>query len=199
MGVSGLLALLEAVGARLTLDGDGLALTGKRPPVALLDAVKARRAEVLAHLRGEATAKAEAAGGGEVVTKCDNLPPPWEDLAPDASSSPVNTSVKGALTLARPDWIAEAAKPGHCGTCARWEVAPEWGAHMGTCGCPSSGWPDNTRPLSICAGHRCAAYRGDGEEIGRGYKARASGRRSGPAPLPPVPLEDGARRATVAP
>jgi hypothetical protein len=198
VSVSGLLALLEAVGARLTLDGDGLALTGKRPPVALLDAVKERRAEVLAHLRDMAPAKEEAAGGGEVVSNCDDLPPPWEDLAPDASSSPVNTSVQGASIPARPDWPTLSASPGHCGSCARFELAPEWGAHMGTCGCPASGWPDNSRPLAIHEGHRCAAYRGDGEEVGRGYRARASGKRYSLAPLEPVPLED-PRRAAVAP
>ena len=61
MSVASLFAALEAAGARLALseDGEGLTLSGKRPPAALLEAVRAERAALLAHLRG--AAKEEAA------------------------------------------------------------------------------------------------------------------------------------------
>ncbi|MDL2343096.1 hypothetical protein QOL99_02915 [Deinococcus sp. MIMF12] len=180
-----ILAALEAAGARLALtpDGEGLTLTGKRPPADVLEAVRAAKPALLEALR---TAKEEAApaaassspdlGTGGGVTSAHTLPDlaPWEDLPPTA---------KEGRGPPLPDWGALSALPGHCGSCARWEEAPDWGALMGTCGCPPSAWPGNLPPLAIHAGHRCAAYREEGQDFGRGYRAKAAGKRYGPRPL----------------
>ena len=95
--------------------------------------------------------------------------------APEAFTPP-------AATSSRLDVAALSALPGRCGSCARWEEAPDWGPHMGTCGCPPAAWPGGLPPLAIHAGHRCAAYREEGEEVGRGY--RAKGQASAPRPRP---------------
>ncbi|WP_027460401.1 hypothetical protein [Deinococcus murrayi] len=162
MSVASLFAALEAAGARLALseDGESLTLSGKRPPAALLAAVRAERAALLDALR---TAKKEA-------------PAPASSLPEDV---PLAQERRGPPL---PDWGALSALPGHCGSCARWEEAPDWGAHMGTCGCPPAAWPGSVPPLAIHAGHRCAAYRGEGEEVGRGYRAKGQPPRPVPQP-----------------
>lgn len=87
---------------------------------------------------------------------------------------------EGRLSDGRLDVARLAAAPGHCGSCARWEEAPDWGPLMGVCGCPPAAWPGGLPPLAIHAGHRCAAYREEGEEVGRGYRAKGQA----PAPRP---------------
>lgn len=61
MTAAHILEALEAAGARLALtsDGEGLTLTGKRPPADVLGAVRAAKPALLEALRG--TAKEEAA------------------------------------------------------------------------------------------------------------------------------------------
>ncbi|WP_034384715.1 hypothetical protein [Deinococcus sp. YIM 77859] len=167
MSAASLFAALEAAGARLALseDGEGLTLSGKRPPAALLEAVRAERAALLAHLRGAAKEEAAPAPASSSpdVAPWAALPPAQERRGPP-----------------RPDWGALSARPGHCGSCARWEEAPDWGPLMGVCGCPPAAWPGGLPPLAIHAGHRCAAYREEGEEVGRGYRAKGQA----PAPRP---------------
>ena len=70
--------------------------------------------------------------------------------------------------------------PGHCGSCARWEVLPAPLAHLGECsaGRRAHGWHDgnSVAAVEIHAAHSCAAWEG------KGYRARASGKRYSPAP-----------------
>ena len=87
---------------------------------------------------------------------------------------------RGQRADGRLDVARLSALPGHCGSCARWEEAPDWGPLMGVCGCPPAAWPGGLPPLAIHAGHRCAAYREEGEEVGRGYRAKGQA----PAPRP---------------
>ncbi|PTA68997.1 hypothetical protein C8263_04145 [Deinococcus arcticus] len=71
--MGGLLARLTACGATVGAgEGGALTLSGKRPPAPLLEELRARKGAVLAFL----------AAGGEVVTNCDNLPPPAGPVAP---------------------------------------------------------------------------------------------------------------------
>jgi hypothetical protein len=162
-----LLARLEACGARLALgEGDALTLTGKRPPAALLEEVKARKPDVLAHLRAQAVPVAVASG---------------EDLPAQG--------VQSVDTLpARPDWAAIGAQPGRCGSCARAvDASAEWGEFMVTCSCDPVAWWPTSPPLAVHVGALCGAYLTPGEEVGRGW--RAKGDRKAWGPLRPVPLE----------
>jgi hypothetical protein len=174
--VRGLLMALEAAGVRLTLNaaGDGLTLSGKgRPPAQLLEAVRACKPALLGALR---------------PVKAD--PPPSLPSPEDRPAvGPLSDSERGRARPL-PDWGAIAAQPGHCGSCARWELAPDWGAFMGTCGCPPGAWPGNLPPHAIHAGHRCAAYREEGQAVGRGYRAKGDGKRYSPRPdMRPQPAQ----------
>jgi hypothetical protein len=84
---------------------------------------------------------------------------------------------------ARPDWATLGSQPGHCGSCARWEDAPDWGPLMGECmaGRRAHGWPDGnpSAPVVIHLGHRCAAH------DGTAYRSKTGGKRGGPR-LPPA-------------
>ncbi|WP_019586894.1 hypothetical protein [Deinococcus apachensis] len=163
--VRGLLSALAGAGVtvRLSPAGDALVLTGRGgPPADLLEAVRAAKPALLEALR---LAKVEAP---DVA--------PREDLPPTKAGPPL------------PGWETLASQPGRCGSCARFELAPDWGALMGTCRMPTGAWPDSLPPLAIHAGHRCAAYREEGQDVGRGYRARDGGKQYGPRV--PVPLED---------
>lgn len=167
MSAADLLARLEACGARLALgDGDALTLTGKRPPAALLEEVKARKPDVLAHLRAQAGPVAVA---------------PWEDRPAQG--------VQSVDPLpARPDWAAIGAQPGRCGSCARAvDAFSEWGEFMVTCSCDPVAWWPTSPPLAVHVGALCGAYLTPGEEVGRGWRAKGDGKAWGP--LRPVPLE----------
>lgn len=206
----GILAALEAAGAQLALasGGEGLTLTGKRPPADLLEAVRGAKPALLEALRSPAKEEAAPAvapassspdlGTGEGVRKADALPgggvtsahtlpdpAPWEDLPPQVVSfcDNLEAPAKAKPGPPLPDWGQTGAQPGHCGSCARFELAPEWGALMGTCGCPPGAWPGNLPPLAIHAGHRCAAYREEGQAVGHGYRAKTAGKLSRPRPL----------------
>lgn len=199
MSVRPLLEALEAAGARLALseDGEGLTLTGKRPPADLLEALRAAKPALLEALRSptkeEAVAPAFSSpdlGAGEGVSLPDTLPDvaPWEDLpevvTPGDNLAPAKAKPwhVGRLPDGRLDLASLAAQPGHCGSCARWKVAPDWGEDMGECGCPPGAWPGNLPPLALHAGHRCAAYREEGQAVGRGYRSKTA-KRYGPRPL----------------
>ncbi|MFC6748510.1 hypothetical protein [Deinococcus aquaticus] len=69
-----------------------------------------------------------------------------------------------------------ATLPGHCGSCARAVPAPEWGPGMATCACPPAAWRPVPPPLALHPACRCGAYLTDGEDVGRGWKARAAAR-----------------------
>lgn len=175
--VAGLLFALEAVGVGVALNeaGDGLKLSGRgSPPADLLAEVRRLKPDLLAHLKA-ATAKEEAAGGepssspdvGEVFAKSGGNPSPL------------------------PDWAEVAAQAGHCGSCARAsDASQEWGALMVTCGCPSNAFEGSLKPLALHVGHRCAAYRKEGEDVGKGWRSKDSGKRWGLAPPPPTSWED---------
>ncbi|WP_034386001.1 hypothetical protein [Deinococcus sp. YIM 77859] len=169
--VRALLTALEDAGVTVALSpaGDGLALSGRgRPPAELLEAVRAAKPALLEALRSPAKEEAAPASSSPPTVA------PWEDLPP----------VPTKAGPPRPDWARVAAQPGHCGSCARFELAPEWGALMGTCGCPPEAWPGNLAPLAIHAGHRCAAYREEGQDVGQGYRAKRLAPSPRPAPQP---------------
>lgn len=171
MTPAALLLALEAAGVRVTLNaaGDGLTVTGQgRPPEELLAALRAAKPDVLPIL----TARADAV---PVPASPDVLLPPWERPA-------------------RPllDWAAIAAQVGHCGSCARSTDAPDWGTLMVTCSAPSAAFEGSMKPLALHVGHRCAAYRQDGEDVGRGYRSRAGGKRYAFPLEGPVPIAGGA-------
>ncbi|PIG96163.1 hypothetical protein [Deinococcus sp. UR1] len=170
--VPALLSRLEAKGARLEVQGGALILTGKRPPADLLNEVRDRKAEVLAWLTAPPEdpapltvpsspdpMPAPAPAPGEVVTKCDNLPPVARGVP---------------LEEARARNAHAATLPGHCGSCARAVPAPEWGPGMVTCACPPAAWRPVPPPLALHPACRCGAYLTDGEDVGRGWKARAA-------------------------
>ncbi|OOV15232.1 hypothetical protein BXU09_11815 [Deinococcus sp. LM3] len=180
-----LLSRLEAKGARLEVQGGALILTGKRPPADLLNEVRDRKAEVLAWLTAPDA-------GAEVVTRINNLCPP-EDPAPlTVPSSPDPVPAPGEvvggcdnlppvargvpLEEARARNAHAATLPGHCGSCARAVPAPEWGPGMVTCACPPAAWKPVPPPLALHPACRCGAYLTDGEDVGRGWKARAAAR-----------------------
>lgn len=52
--------------------------------------------------------------------------------------------------------------PGHCGCCALFHLAPEWGTWMGTCTAPSTSFPAGETFIAIHAAHRCCAVPGRG-------------------------------------
>ncbi|QLG10876.1 hypothetical protein HLB42_08900 [Deinococcus sp. D7000] len=143
VSASGLLALLTACGAVLKVDeGEVLALSGKRPPTALLEEIKARRAEVVAHLKGANPMRATS--------------------SPALSSSKANEPKTEPSTPPLPNWDAVAAQQGHCGSCDRAEDAPEWGTLMMTCTCPPHAFAASLKPLALHIAHRCIAHGGRG-------------------------------------
>lgn len=138
--VRGLLSALEAAGVALSLNaaGDGLTLSGKgRPPADLLEAVRAAKPALLEAL----TAKEDAS---LLLPSSPDLAP-WEDL-PAPSPAPALPTPGRRPIPPRPDWAALSLEAGRCGSCARWEAAPDWGALMGTCGRPPGAWPGNLPP-----------------------------------------------------
>ena len=149
--------------------GAPLALSGKRPPAPLIEALKARKPEVLAYLQTPvkedpapvpASPHTVAAGHGAPVEGLGGVgvaphhTPPWPP---------------------RPDWEQIAAQPGHCGSCAHAQDAPDWGPLMVACGCAPVAWWPQSVPLAVHVGAVCGAYLHPGETVGRGYRAKASG------------------------
>ncbi|GHF32271.1 hypothetical protein HNQ07_000431 [Deinococcus metalli] len=161
MTVPNLLALLTSCGAHVTARGDTLALSGKRPPAPLLDALRARKADVLAYLLNPAQ--------GEAVPV-----PPSPDPAPrPAGPAPEVVSPRYNLPD-RPDWAQIAAQEGRCGSCALAVDAPEWGPLMVTCSCAPDAWWPLPAPLALHVGARCGAYLTPGDDVGRGYRSHAA-------------------------
>ena len=170
-GAAGLLYRLAAAGVGLSLNeaGDELTLTGKgKPPAALLEEVKAAKSGLLALLspaneeRPTASLSLDAVPA-EVVTHLDNLKPP-------PSARPMNAS-------RAPDWAALSQQPGHCGSCARFTLSPDWGPYLGECGAVSRAWWPESAPLSIHMGHACPL------DASLGYRSAHSGKTYGPRPL----------------
>ncbi|ACO46243.1 hypothetical protein DEDE109153_01050 [Deinococcus deserti] len=162
--VRGLLTALEACGVRLSVgQGGTLALTGKRPPADLLNALQAGKGDVLAYL----TAKEDEGQGGA------SLPSP--EVLPGVS---VTNTTEGRVL---PDWAQISAQPGRCGSCTRAEDAPDWGPLMVTCTCDPVAWWPLPAPFALHVGARCGAYLHAGEEVGRGWRSRHTGKRWGPA------------------
>lgn len=194
--VRGLLSALEASGARLAVgQGDTLALTGKRPPADLLSALQARKGDVLAYLTAKEetpdtgpflTSPEEEGTGPEVVTTLDNLTP-GEVVAERHNLSGVSVT-KTPESHALPDWAQISAQPGRCGSCARAVDAPEWGPLMVTCTCDPVAWWPLPAPFALHVGARCGAYLHEGEEVGRGWRSRHTGKHWGP--VAPVAWED---------
>lgn len=56
---------------------------------------------------------------------------------------------------------------------------------MVTCSCPAKAFDGGLKPLALHVGHRCVAYLNAGEEVGRGWRSKGSGKAwaSVPAPL----------------
>lgn len=193
MSAADLLARLEACGARLALgEGGALALTGKRPPAALLEEVKARKPDVLAWLHAQAVpvevpAKAEALAP-TIFPSPDPLPcAPWEDL-PGKDVQTVHP-LPARSAPPRPDWAALAAQPGRCGSCARAvDVSAQWGALMVGCTADPVAWWPTSPPLALHVGALCGAYQKEGEAVGRGWRAKGDAKAWGP--LRPVPQGD---------
>ena len=162
IAVGRLLALCEAEGVRVLLNaaGDGVRLEAAGPPSAeLVRLARAHRAALLEHL---APAKAE-----------DVAP---EDFCAESSKRPDLGAARSAFAGQLEDL---ARTPGHCGLCARWEALPAPLAHLGECsaGRAAHGWHDGNpvAPVEIHAAHSCAAWEG------KGFRARGSGKQSGPA------------------
>ncbi|MVN85172.1 hypothetical protein GO986_00095 [Deinococcus sp. HMF7620] len=181
--VAVLLARLAEAGTQVTSDGaGGLALSGKRPPGELLDALRARKQEVLAHLGGEASGER-----AEVATNGNNLSKP-------SSSSPAEVVGKvdnlRAAQAQRDALEVRATQPGHCGSCARATPAPDWGPGMVTCTCAPEAWWPLSPPLAIHPATRCGAYQRPGEETGQGWRARGGKRTWGPGGAPAQPTAD---------
>ena len=150
-----LLARLEAEGVQVLLNaaGDGVRLKAAGPPSAeVVRLARTHRAALLEHL---APAKAEDVPRAE---------------RPQVA---VRSSFAGQL-----DNLA--LTPGHCGVCARWEAMPAPLAHLGECsaGRRAHGWQDgpDRQPVEIHAAHACTAWEG------QGFRARSTGKRSGPRP-----------------
>ncbi|WP_293914231.1 hypothetical protein [Deinococcus sp.] len=131
-GTAALLQRLEAAGVLVMLNaaGDGLKLKATTPPpAALLDEVRASKAELLAALSLPST----------------DPPAPFR-----------------AAPKVRADLSELAQQSGHCGSCARFTLAPVWGPYLGECGAPPGAWWPDTAPLSIHMAHTCQAHSGQG-------------------------------------
>ena len=151
-----LLGQLEAEGVRVVLNaaGDGVRLEAAGPPSAEL--VRLARTHRAALLEALAPAKKEG---------------PAAEPSPDLGAA--RTSFAGPLE-------ALAQTPGHCELCTRWEALLAPLAHLGECsaGRRAHGW-QNGNPaaaVEIHAAHACTAWEG------KGFRARAGGRRYGPRP-----------------
>lgn len=118
--VVGLLARLEAAGVRLALSesGEGLRVYGEgKPKPEVMAEVRAQKAALLAHLRGEdLTEDAE----GEVVSNWDSQPEDVGQSAPLPSSPPMSSEseklqtlpedLRGLLEAARADRLPKGAQ-----------------------------------------------------------------------------------------
>lgn len=157
-----LLARLEAEGVRVCLNaaGDGVRLEAAGPPSA--EVVRLARTHRAALLEALAPAKAEAVPPAELYSE-----------AKKGADRAARSSFAGQLE-------ALALTPGHCGSCARWAALALPNDHMGKCsaGKHAHGWLDGNPalPVELQAGHGCAAWEG------KGFQARAGGRRYGPRP-----------------
>ncbi len=165
-----LLALCEAEGVRVLLNaaGDGVRLEAAGPPSAEL--VRLARTHRAALLEALTPAKAEAP-----LPTCSEL-----SKSPDPARPAVRSAFAGQLET-------QAGTSGHCGMCARWAALPAPLAHLGECsaGRRAHGWHDGNpaAAVEIHAAHACTAWEG------KGFRARASGKRYGPRP----PAEPGVR------
>lgn len=171
MSGADLAARLRAAGVvvALTPDGERVALTGTRPPVDLLEAARAHRADLLAHLRGEDPGKGEAEAAA--LAALSSSPEDLEAVKEEALEvSRTEAEDLRPLTVARhrpptPEDLAEVAKrPGHCGSCRLWQAGQYW-PHMGVCAAPEAWWWP-APPLEIHHAHSCAAL------AGRGWRPR---------------------------
>ena len=99
-----------------------------------------------------------------------------EHLTPAKAEAPARPAMRSSFAG---QLGALAQTPGYCGMCARWEALPAPLAHMCECsaGRRAHGWHDGNPAASveIQAGHSCAAWEG------QGFRARAGGKRYGPA------------------
>ena len=191
-GVLALLARLEAAGVRLALNdaGDGLRVYGEgRPRPEVMAEVRAQKPALLAWLRGDGEDKDPA---------LSSSPSPAE-VAP-TFARPVSTS-ETSPAFSRPedrrqapplpDWAAEAAKPGRCGSCARAEDASsEWGRYMVRCLAPPEAWWPTSPPLALHVGAVCGAYLRPGEEVGAGYRSKEAAKTWGSGQARRVPAPD---------
>jgi len=202
-----LLSDLAAAGVRVELGTGGatLELSGKRPTADLLERVRASKPALLEALRSRqgagqttsnhfthevktVTPSQEARprkGVSESHTPRESASAPPVLSSPDEVNAIHPTPLDSAKADAppRPDWAALGSQPGHCGSCTRWEDAPDWGPLMGECmaGRRAHGWPDGnpSAPVVIHMGHRCAAH------DGTAYRSKTGGKRGGPR-LPPA-------------
>ena len=161
-----LLGQLEAEGVRVCLNaaGDGVRLEAAGPPSA--DLVRLARIHRAALLEALAPAKKEGPAAEPSRHSLERGRP-----SPDLGAS--RSAFAGQLE-------ALAQTPGHCGSCARWAALAPPNDHMGKCsaGKRAHGWLDGNPalPVELQAGHGCAAWEG------KGFRARAGGRRYGPRP-----------------
>ena len=132
-----LLSALQAAGVHVALSaaGNTLELTGKRPPAALLDEVRASKAALL-----EALAPANRE---DVAPKTECPPAARSFFAADLARTPGHCG-----SCAR--WIALPAPLAHIGLCSAGRAA--------------HGWYDGNpvAPVELQAGHGCAAHGGKG-------------------------------------
>lgn len=184
---SGLLFALDAVGVQVTVNaaGDGLTVTGTgpRPPADLMAHLKAMKPDMLAFL-----SSVKGVHTVETPTAKEETPP-----GDTPSPSPGVSPSSGDNLPPLPDWAQISARPGHCGSCSRASDAPDWGRYMVTCSCPANAFEGSLKPLALHVGHRCAAYLNAGEEVGRGWRRKGTGKTWGPIPdavtwddLPPL-------------
>lgn len=198
--------------------GDGLRVYGEgRPRPEVMAEVKALKPALLAWLRGDGEDKDPAPSSSpspaEVAPTCarpvstsETSPTfarpedlaPWED-GPQVATGPdnlpdVSPTSGDNLPEARrpapplPDWAAQAAKPGRCGSCARAEDASsEWGRYMVRCLAPPEAWWPSGPPLALHVGAVCGAYLRPGEEVGAGYRSKEAAKTWGSGQARRVP------------
>lgn len=185
---SDLLSALEAMGVVVepNVTGDGLKVSGTgHPPADLLGALKVMKPAVLAYLARDIFPPKEG-------TPDTSLPVPSDVVAEIGENPPASEGTHEVLTPPRvPDWEGIAAQPGHCGSCGRSsDASQEWGALMVTCSCPAQAFEGSLKPLALHVGHRCVAYVNVGEEVGRGWRRKGSGKAWTGVPVPPSSWDD---------